>query len=216
MNSDISDKKTYTREELCSGNWLATRGFEVFEKLEEYQSNLIKRLKRASSALEGAGIPYGVVGGNAVAAWVASADESAVRSTQDVDILLRRTDLDAAKVALETVGLLFRHAAGLDFFIDGPTGKAREGVHIVFAGEIVRPEYTIPAPEITEVEFSPKGYFITTLNAIVRMKLTSHRLKDRVHLQDMLSVGLIDSSWLETLPPQLSERLRHLLENPEE
>jgi hypothetical protein len=35
-----------------------------------------------------------VAGGNAVAAWVATVDPSAVRNTQDVDILLRRADLD--------------------------------------------------------------------------------------------------------------------------
>ena len=53
------------------------------------------RLKRASGALEAAGIPYAVAGGNAVAAWVATVDAAAVRNTQDVDILLRRADLEA-------------------------------------------------------------------------------------------------------------------------
>ena len=48
------------------------------------------------AALEGAGIPYAVAGGNAVASWVARVDEAAVRNTQDVDILIRREDLDAA------------------------------------------------------------------------------------------------------------------------
>jgi hypothetical protein len=48
-----------------------------------------ERLRRATAALEGAGIPYAVVGGNAVASWVARVDEAAVRNTQDVDILLK-------------------------------------------------------------------------------------------------------------------------------
>ena len=56
------------------------------------------RMHRAASALEQAGIAYAVIGGNAVAAHVGRIDESAVRNTQDVDILLRRSDLDAAKV----------------------------------------------------------------------------------------------------------------------
>ncbi|HEY3244992.1 MAG TPA: hypothetical protein VGM03_16750 [Phycisphaerae bacterium] len=55
-----------------------------------------ERLTRAVRALEAAGVPYAVVGGNAVAAWVARVDEAAVRNTQDVDLLLRRTDLPAA------------------------------------------------------------------------------------------------------------------------
>jgi hypothetical protein len=54
-----------------------------------------------------------------------------------------------------------------------------------------------------------------SLNALVRMKLTSHRLKDQVHIQDMIDVGLIDDAWPQRLPPELAERLRQLLANPE-
>src|SRR5687767_15733469 len=67
------------------------------------------RLRRAASALEAAGVPYAVVGGNAVAAWVATVDPAAVRNTQDVDILLRRGDLDAAARALAAAGFVRRH-----------------------------------------------------------------------------------------------------------
>jgi hypothetical protein len=47
------------------------------------------------------------------------------------------------------------------------------------------------------------------------MKLTSFRDKDRVHLRDLIDVGLIDESWLEKTPAVLRLRLRQLLENPE-
>ena len=60
-----------------------------------------RRLERAKSALEAAGIDYAVIGGNAVAAWVSRVDRAAVRNTRDVGILLRRGDLEAAKVALD-------------------------------------------------------------------------------------------------------------------
>ena len=43
------------------------------------------RALRATAALERAGIPYAVAGGNAVAAWVPRVDRAAVRNTQDVD-----------------------------------------------------------------------------------------------------------------------------------
>jgi hypothetical protein len=59
-----------------------------------------QRLMRATTALDGARILYAVVGGNAVAAWVSRMDEAAVRNTRDVDLLLRREDLAAAKSAL--------------------------------------------------------------------------------------------------------------------
>src|SRR5436309_13121321 len=99
-----------------------------------------QRLLRAAAALEAAGVPYAVVGGNAVAAWVATVDESAVRNTQDVDILLRRTDLEAAKAVLSQAGFVFRHVKGIDMFLDGPKAKARDAAHIIFASERVRCE----------------------------------------------------------------------------
>ena len=49
-----------------------------------------ERLRRATRALNGAGVPYAVVGGNAVAEWVARIDDEAVRNTRDVDLLVRR------------------------------------------------------------------------------------------------------------------------------
>src|SRR5947208_15735460 len=67
------------------------------------------RLRRAVAALNKAGVPYAVAGGNAVAAWVSRVDEAAVRNTRDVDILLRRADLAAAKVALAGAGFVYRH-----------------------------------------------------------------------------------------------------------
>jgi hypothetical protein len=48
------------------------------------------------------------------------------------------------------------------------------------------------------------------------MKLTSYRDKDRTHLRDMIAVGLIDESWYGRLPAALEERLRLILENPED
>ncbi len=92
------------------------------------------RLLRAATALEQAKVPYAVAGGNAVAAWVSRVDESAVRNTQDVDILLRRGDLEIAKDALAAAGFVYRHAKGVDMFLDGPEAKARDAVHVVFSG----------------------------------------------------------------------------------
>jgi hypothetical protein len=47
--------------------------------------NVRQRLLRATAALDSAGVPYAVVGGNAVADWVTRVDAAAVRFTQDVD-----------------------------------------------------------------------------------------------------------------------------------
>lgn len=172
------------------------------------------RLDRAVAALEAAGIPYAIAGGNAVAAWVSRVDEAAVRNTQDVDILLRRDDLARATTALQTAGFVFRHAKSLDMFLDGPGAKARDAVHVVFAGEKVNANSLAPSPDVTEVDRS--GPFqIVDLEPLVRMKLTSYRLKDRVHLLDMIDVGLIDRTWPARFPAELAARLQSLLDNPD-
>jgi hypothetical protein len=173
-----------------------------------------QRLLRASAALESAGIPYAVAGGNAVAAWVSRVDEAAVRNTQDVDILLRRADLKPATEALHKAGFAYRHVAGIDMFLDGPEAKARDAVHLVLAAEKVRPDYALPAPDVSESE-PATAFRLLTLEALVRMKLTSFRDKDRVHLRDLMSVGLVDSSWMARLPQVLRPRLQQLLESPE-
>jgi hypothetical protein len=173
-----------------------------------------ERLLRAAAALEKAGVPYAVVGGNAVAVWVASVDPSAVRNTADVDVLIRRGDLPTARAALEAAGFVYRHAAGIDLFLDGPAAKARDAVHVLFANEKVRPEYALPAPDVGESE-AIASYRVLALDALVRMKLTSFRDKDRTHLRDFLEVGLIDASWTKRLPPDLAARLQLLIDTPE-
>lgn len=174
------------------------------------------RLLRAAAALEGAGVPYAVCGGSAVAAWVSRVDESAVRNTQDVNILLRREDLDRAKQALEAAGFIYRRTAGIEMFLDGVHAKPREAVHVLFANERVRTDHQEPAPDVAESEFSSQAQFrCISLPSLVRMKLTSFRDKDRVHLRDLIDVGLVDASFVDQLPRLLAQRLRDVLENPE-
>jgi hypothetical protein len=173
-----------------------------------------ERLRRAVAALEADLVPYALAGGNAVAAWVSRVDDAAVRNTQDVDILLRRSDLPAARAALAKAGFVHRHAKGLDMFLDGPAAKARDSVHVVFAAEKVRPDSLAPAPDVSESEAA--GTFrLVTLAALVRMKLTAFRDKDRTHLRDLIEVGLVDDSWVSRLPPALAQRLQSLLDTPE-
>lgn len=159
-------------------------------------------------------MPYAVVGGNAVAAWVARVDEAAVRNTRDVDILLRRDDLPLAITAMESAGFVHRRAAGVDVFLDGPDAKARDGVYVVFACELVREGELATTPDVDESEFADT-YRVISLHALVTIKLTAFRRKDQVHLIDMIDVGLLDDTWPARLPPVLGERLQQLLDDPD-
>src|SRR4029453_5853157 len=107
------------------------------------------RLRRAVAALEQANVPYAVIGGNAVAEWVGRVDQAAVRNTPDVELLLRRSDFDAAKAALQSAGFIYGHAASIDMFLDGKGAKARDAVHVLFAREKVRSEDVVPTPDVT-------------------------------------------------------------------
>lgn len=186
----------------------------ALERMVRAVEKVRERLLRAARALEAAQIPYAVVGGNAVAAWVSEVDESAVRNTRDVDILLRRADLDRAKDALGKAGFVYRHAKSIDMFLDGPDAKARDAVHILFAGEKVRQDDPVPSPDVADSK--PTATFrVINLDPLVRMKLTAYRDKDRTHLRDMLDVGLIDARWRDLLPPELAERLQRLIDNPD-
>lgn len=207
------------RQEIVAGEGgdMATPRTEYgevsWERMIRAVEKVRERLRRAVETLEAAGIPYAVAGGNAVAAWVSRVDEAAVRNTQDVDLLIRREDLPRVTQAMESAGFIHR-VAGVEMFLDGPGTRARDAVHIVFAGEKVRPQYLVPAPQVAESERSGQQQ-ILSLEALARMKLTSFRDKDRTHLRDLIEVGLIDESWCQRFPPELAARLLGLIETPE-
>jgi hypothetical protein len=186
----------------------------AWERMVTAVEKVRHRLRRCAQALEQGGVPYALAGGNAIAAWVSEVDEAAVRNTQDVDILLRRADLERAKEALAAVGFVYRHTSEIDMFLDGPGAKARDAVHIVFAEEKVRPDHLMAAPAVDESTPTATCQ-VLNLEALVRMKLTSFRDKDRTHLRDLIDVGLVDRSWLNRLPKELGPRLQGLLDNPQ-
>lgn len=189
-------------------------GDRLWRRIENAVQKVKDRLERVARALDAAGVPYAVVGGNAVQVWVAQVDEAAVRNTRDVDIVLERSRLDDAIATLAPAGFTYRHVKGVDMFLDGPNAKARDAVHVVFAGERVRPDYATTVPTLDET-VRVKDVTTIDLEALVRMKLTSYRDKDRTHLRDMIDVGLIDATWPAKYPAPLSERLQALLDDPD-
>ena len=78
---------------------------------------------------------------------------------------------------------------------------------MVFTGEKVRPEYLEPVPGFSEPTRTAEGILVAPVADLVHMKLTSFRLKDQVHIQDMDSVGLITPEIENSLSAALRERL---------
>lgn len=175
-----------------------------------------QRLRKVSAALDAAGIAYAVIGGNAVAAWVGRVDPAATRATKDVDLLIRRSDVAKVEAALEPLGFRRENLRDLVLFVDPDEPSRKSGVHLVWAAEKIRPSYSVPSPEVTESERDPEGFLVLSLPALVRMKLTSFRDIDRVHVADMLGVGLITPAVRATLPPDLFARLQQVEQSIEE
>jgi hypothetical protein len=187
---------------------------DILDRMERAVAKVRERLLRATAALNRAGVPYAVVGGNAVASWVATVDEGAVRTTRDIDLLVRRSDLPALTTALEQAGFVYDELLDVVMFRDGSEGKPSEAVHLLFAGEKTRPDHLLPAPEIQTVD-DPANFRVIALESLLSMKLMSNRRKDQVHVQDMIGVRLIDSSWLTKFPPILAGRLKQILDTPD-
>ena len=189
-------------------------GQALWDRMNRAVEKVQERLEKTARTLESAGILYAIIGGNAVRAWVAQADEGAVRTTRDVDILLRREDLPAAITAMEAAGFVYRHSAGIDRFLDDPDAKARDAVHVLLANEKVRDTDIVAAPDVSE-SVTVTAHQTLTLEALVRMKLNVFHDKDRMHLRDMLDVELIDETWVSRYPSILANRLQELIDNPE-
>lgn len=175
-----------------------------------------QRLRKVTAALDAAGVPYAVVGGNAVAAWVGRVDPSATRATKDVDLLVRRTDVDRVAAAITALGFTRENLRDLVLFTDPEEPSRKAGVHLVWAAERIRPSYTVPSPDVTEAERDPEGFLVLGLGALVRMKLTSFRDIDRVHVADMLGAGLIQDEVRDALPSELRERLEVIASDSEQ
>ncbi len=186
----------------------------VFNRMFGAVEKVRERLERACRALEDAGVPYAVIGGNAVAAWVATRDDGAVRNTRDVDLLLRDEDLDRATEAMQAVGFYRDKVMDVTVFLDGREGKPSQGVHILRAEQKVKDSYVNPTPRIDQ-SILIEGKRIVELEELVRMKLNSYRDKDRTHLRDMIGVGLIDENWPSRFDSPLDERLQTLLDDPD-
>ncbi|HKQ48370.1 MAG TPA: hypothetical protein VJZ71_09905 [Phycisphaerae bacterium] len=184
------------------------RALMAVEKVRE-------RLLRSTAALERHGVRYAVIGGHAVAVWIARVDEDAVRNTVDVDILLDRKDLPKATAALNEVGFEFAEVQGVPVFVEKISPKIRRGVHIIFAAEKVRPHERHPAPDFSKIDRAEDGFTVIDLLPLLVMKLTAFRRKDQVHLQDMLELEMITPELEAQLPPDLRARLGQIRATPE-
>jgi hypothetical protein len=157
---------------------------------------LFDRIQQLHSMMTPAGIPYRIVGGMAVYTHVYEQDPLRARLTADVDAAIDRGGLPSIVAVAEKEGLVHRHVAGVDMLVDKENPRARSAIHLVFVTGLDN------APIFTR-----EGFAVAAVVDLVRMKLTSYRLKDRVHIQDLDGAGLITAEIEAGLPEALRMRL---------
>lgn len=167
---------------------------------------LLDLASRIEAAFGTAGLDYRVAGGLACYLYVEEKEPDAGRLTKDIDIVVRRVDLHRIAAAVTPFGLEYRSVAGDDMLVQTGATSSRRAVHLFFAGEWVRAEYPEAAPEFGEVR-KMQGLRLLPLIDLVRMKLTSFRLKDQMHLKDLENVGLLPSEIDEALSTGVRQRL---------
>lgn len=188
---------------------------EWIMRAERAVEKVRERLLRTCRALEEAGVPYVVIGGNAVAVWVGSRDEGAVRNTKDVDVLLDRQNLQQAAAAMSAAGFDLTEVNGVTMFLDRADPMPSRGVHVVFANERIKQHDLHTAPPVVKGIRSPEGVDAIQLRELLVLKLIAFRDIDRVHIRDLLSVGLIDDALAGQIPPELRPRLEEIRANPD-
>jgi hypothetical protein len=166
---------------------------------EERVEQLFSLAEVVRKAFDAAGLEYRVVGGLAAYLYVEEREPDTGRLTKDIDILVRREDLAAIARAVEPFRLHYRHAAGLDMLVQADQPSGRRAVHMILVDEKALGGYG----EI-------RGIPLVPLLDLVRMKLSSFRLKDQTHLKDMEEAGLITPEIEAALGPVHRERLLDL------
>jgi len=179
---------------------------------DRHVEQLFELMRRLHAALTKAKVDYRIVGGMAVFFQVSERDPDAARLTRDVDVAIDRNDIQRIASAAEDFGFRYQHAAGVDMLVDAKQPKARSAVHLLFVREKVRPDYLEPVPGFSEPTVTAEGILLAPVSDLLRMKLTSFRLRDKTHVIDMDSVGLITPEIEAALPDSLRRRLQQVRE----
>lgn len=195
------------------GNAASKREF-VNVLFEERVFELIGTLQKLSLPLEEADVKHEVVGGLAVFLHVENADSTHSSLTRDIDLMIGREDLPQVIAIAERHGFRFRHSAGLDMLLFGEGTSARNAIHLLFAGEKVKDSQLEVHPQIRPVRAGLHGqqFLVVPVVDLVRMKLSSYRDKDRVHIRGMDAAGLITDEVESALSENQQLRLKHIRE----
>jgi hypothetical protein len=165
-------------------------------------------LEKILNALQNAGVQFEIVGGVAVNAHIFPRNRSRSFVTRDIDVLIRRDDLERAARAAEPLGYQAKKMMG-GYTLIRPEQELAEAVHLLFVGEKSKSTQPLPHPDLHPEEKDFLGIVVPVapLRDLLQMKLSSLRPKDLVHLEILDEAGLITAAMESELPDALRERL---------
>jgi hypothetical protein len=170
--------------------------------------SLLEELEKIVTVLNEAKIAYEGVDGIAVNAHLLPRHRSRSFVWPNIDLMIRREDLEGVVEAGRAAGYEGRRIIG-GYLLIRPGQHPAEAIHLIFAGE--RSKSTQPSPH-PEVQPEMKSLFgvlvpVAPLSDLLRMMLNSFRPKDLVHLEILDETGLITAEMEATLPAALQDRL---------
>ncbi len=181
---------------------------ELARQFDQAAESVSQRLNRTVHALNTADVDYAVIGVNAVDLWLNTVGSGV--KTNNVNILLRRSDIDLATEALSTEGFTRKDVGDHTMYLDEPNARFENAIHVLFAGEKYSADSLEPTPGVEDHKVL-NGVRVINLLAFVKMKLTAGRSKDLGHLIELLKAGVISDSMIERIPESLRSRFQEVL-----
>lgn len=177
------------------------------------QAKVYARLSLATTVLNEAGVSYALIGGLAMAAWVRSVDASRVRGTSNVDLLVSVRDVHRSMATLQGADFPYRDGHMWSFG-ETPMVASQNGVRLRPV-ERRRVQGAFFEPSVLQRTVMLEGVPTLALEDLVQDKLALDRGTDRIHVRDLVKVGLVDDTWRDRLPAPLDRRLWELMNYPE-
>jgi hypothetical protein len=186
---------------------------QILQRMVNAVERVRRRLHAVSEAFRSARVDHAIIGEQAAAAWVATVDPCAVRSSPAIEVLIRPGDVDRSLPGLCQAGFAPVSRGSSLALLEAHNPNPRETVTLVIAGEI-SPRHSTAHPDPIESEVLGRLQ-IVALRPLVVWMLDRDTLIDRVCVRDLLNIGLINQSWTAKLPPILAARLQTLIDTPD-
>jgi hypothetical protein len=183
---------------------VARRADEFFMQV----SPIHETMRRLSKVLQEMNIPFAIAGAMAANA------HGHKRTTSDVDILIRREDLQRFKAQYIGRGWVDKFE-GSKNFRDAVTNISIDTLIVGdYPGDGLPKPVSFPPPESVS-ELSEEGIPIISLVTLLELKMASgmtasHRMQDMADVMNLIRINRLDLSFCDQLNPYVAEKFHEL------